>query len=67
MESITFKRFTTALEDLFDFDDECDVPDIQDTGRTDSILLLAITIYCWPLLLKRLTFMLVTFQVKVTL
>ena len=33
MESPAFKKFGDLLENLFEFDDECDVPSFHDLGK----------------------------------
>ena len=38
MELPAFKKFGDLLENLFEFDDECDAPSFHDVGKFHSFL-----------------------------
>ena len=52
MESPAFKKFGDLLENLFEFDDECDVPSFHDLGKLCvlcSLVILGHYIFCGAL------------------
>ena len=43
MESPTFRKLGDLLENLFEFDDECDAPSFHDVGKSSEFELTNLT------------------------